>query len=55
MLPNIFESHGEFCAKHPWEVIVGVFTLTACMLSMDNSAGAVNGYYARSEVSKCLG
>lgn len=44
MLANIFENHGEFCAKHPWEVIVGVLTITACMLSMDKSAAAVNAY-----------
>ena len=55
MLANIFENHGEFCAKHPWEVIVGVLTITACMLSMDKSAVAASAYSnLRSEVSNLI-
>ncbi|XP_065220227.1 3-hydroxy-3-methylglutaryl-coenzyme A reductase isoform X2 [Planococcus citri] len=55
MLANIFENHGEFCAKHPWEVIVGVLTITACMLSMDKSAAAANAYNSlRSEETNAV-
>ncbi|XP_022901116.1 3-hydroxy-3-methylglutaryl-coenzyme A reductase-like [Onthophagus taurus] len=35
MTSTFFRKHGEFCATHPWEVIVAIFTLTACMLTMD--------------------
>uniref|UniRef100_A0A1B6EGS7 3-hydroxy-3-methylglutaryl coenzyme A reductase n=1 Tax=Clastoptera arizonana TaxID=38151 RepID=A0A1B6EGS7_9HEMI len=41
MLVRMFRAHGEFCASHPWEVIVGTLTLTACMLSMDKSSGQI--------------
>lgn len=37
MFDNIFGGIGKGCASHPWEVIVGVLTVTACMLSMDKS------------------
>lgn len=42
---RLFRAHGEFCASHPWEVIVALITFTACMLSVDNgkSAGANSG------------
>lgn len=36
MATQLFRSYGEFCASHPWEVIVGTLTLTACMLTLDN-------------------
>ncbi|XP_018901308.2 3-hydroxy-3-methylglutaryl-coenzyme A reductase [Bemisia tabaci] len=36
MVANYFLRHGQFCASHPWEVIVATFTLTACMLAMDS-------------------
>ncbi|XP_039275950.1 3-hydroxy-3-methylglutaryl-coenzyme A reductase [Nilaparvata lugens] len=36
MLVRLFRRHGEFCASHPWEVIVGTLTLTACILSLDD-------------------
>lgn len=32
---RLFRAHGEFCASHPWEVIVSLITLTACMLFVD--------------------
>lgn len=32
---HFFRAHGEFCASHPWEVIVALITFTACMLSVD--------------------
>ncbi|XP_046662046.1 3-hydroxy-3-methylglutaryl-coenzyme A reductase isoform X2 [Homalodisca vitripennis] len=35
MLVRLFRAHGDFCASHPWEVIVATLTLTACMLSVD--------------------
>lgn len=38
MFGNIFGGIGKGCASHPWEVIVGVLTVTACMLSMDKTA-----------------
>ncbi|XP_050525133.1 3-hydroxy-3-methylglutaryl-coenzyme A reductase isoform X2 [Daktulosphaira vitifoliae] len=37
MFDNIFGGIGKGCASHPWEVIVGVLTITACMLSMDKT------------------
>nr|AKO63319.1 3-hydroxy-3-methylglutaryl coenzyme A reductase 2 [Leptinotarsa decemlineata] len=35
MSARFFYAHGEFCASHPWEVIVATITLTACMLTVD--------------------
>ncbi|CAH1158637.1 unnamed protein product [Phyllotreta striolata] len=35
MWARFFSAHGEFCASHPWEVIVATLTLTACMLTLD--------------------
>ncbi|CAG9816665.1 unnamed protein product [Phaedon cochleariae] len=35
MSSRFFRAHGEFCASHPWEVIVATLTLTACMLTVD--------------------
>lgn len=37
MFDNIFGGLGKGCASHPWEVIVSVLTVTACMLSMDEA------------------
>lgn len=37
MFDNIFGGIGKGCASHPWEVIVGVLTVTACMVSMDKT------------------
>ncbi|XP_060537391.1 3-hydroxy-3-methylglutaryl-coenzyme A reductase isoform X2 [Cylas formicarius] len=34
-MANLFRAHGEFCATHPWEVIVATVTLTVCMLTLD--------------------
>jgi len=39
MLAHVFEKHGRFCAGHPLEVIVTIFTLTACMLNVDTGSG----------------
>lgn len=36
MAADYFWRHGEFCASHPWEVIVATLTLTACMLAVDS-------------------
>ncbi|KAJ8923802.1 hypothetical protein NQ315_010384 [Exocentrus adspersus] len=35
MATRVFLAHGEFCASHPWEVIVATLTLTACMWTVD--------------------
>lgn len=37
MMGRLFRAHGGFCASHPWEVIVALLTLTACMLTVDKS------------------
>lgn len=37
MIGRFFRAHGEFCASHPWEVIVALLTITACMLTVDKS------------------
>ena len=36
---NIFRAHGQFCASHPWEVIVGTVTATICMMSVGMFTG----------------
>lgn len=41
MLAHVFEKHGRFCAGHPLEVIVTIFTLTACMYNMETGSGQV--------------
>lgn len=38
-LTDIFKAHGQFCATHPWEVIVGTVTLTICMMSVSMFTG----------------
>uniref|UniRef100_A0A8D9BX45 3-hydroxy-3-methylglutaryl coenzyme A reductase n=1 Tax=Cacopsylla melanoneura TaxID=428564 RepID=A0A8D9BX45_9HEMI len=43
MLVRLFRRHGELCASHPWEVIVGVACLTSCLLCVDKGAGAPGG------------
>lgn len=35
MIGRLFRAHGEFCASHPWEVIVALLTVTACVLTVD--------------------
>ncbi|ALC47805.1 Hmgcr [Drosophila busckii] len=37
MIGRLFRAHGEFCASHPWEVIVALLTITACMLTVDKT------------------
>ncbi|ESO88291.1 hypothetical protein LOTGIDRAFT_126248 [Lottia gigantea] len=34
MLSSLFRAHGQFCATHPWEVIIGTVTITLCLMSM---------------------
>ena len=36
---NLFKAHGQFCASHPWEVIVSTVTATICMMSVGMFAG----------------
>ncbi|KAM8707214.1 hypothetical protein ACLKA7_011329 [Drosophila subpalustris] len=40
MIGRLFRAHGEFCASHPWEVIVALLTITACMLTVDKAGTA---------------
>lgn len=35
MVSRYFRAHGQFCASHPWEVIVATLTLTVCMLTVE--------------------
>ncbi|XP_071439228.1 3-hydroxy-3-methylglutaryl-coenzyme A reductase [Hetaerina americana] len=42
MLSRVFRAHGDFCASHPWEVIVATLTLTACMLSVGPPAATTS-------------
>lgn len=35
---RLFRAHGEFCASHPWEVIVALVTLTACIITFDKGS-----------------
>lgn len=37
---RLFRAHGEFCASHPWEVIVALVTLTACIITFDKGTSA---------------
>lgn len=37
---RLFRAHGEFCASHPWEVIVALITFTACMFSVDKGSSS---------------
>ena len=37
MATRVFYAHGEFCATHPWEVIVATLTLTVCLLTVDQN------------------
>ncbi|XP_018331654.1 3-hydroxy-3-methylglutaryl-coenzyme A reductase [Agrilus planipennis] len=40
MASTLFYKHGEFCAAHPWEVIVAILTLTGCMFSVEQQYAA---------------
>lgn len=42
MIGRLFRAHGEFCASHPWEVIVALLTITACMLTVDKSTTSLD-------------
>ena len=44
-LARYFRAHGQFCARHPWEVIVSVVTLTVCMLSIGVLSGGKVGTF----------
>lgn len=39
---RLFRAHGEFCASHPWEVIVALITFTACMFSVDKGSSSAH-------------
>lgn len=34
-----YAKYGRFCARHPWEIIVSIVTLTVCILSMSFISG----------------
>lgn len=38
----MYRLHGEFCANHPWEVIVATLTLGTCLFTIDTK-----GYFSR--------
>ncbi|KAJ8303903.1 hypothetical protein KUTeg_017486 [Tegillarca granosa] len=40
MVSRLFQVHGHFCAAHPWEVIIGTFTVTMCLMSMHMFTGS---------------
>lgn len=42
-LGRYFRAHGQFCARHPWEVIVSVVTLTVSVLSIGVLSGGKVG------------
>ena len=42
-LSRYFRGHGEFCARHPWEVIVTAVTLTVSVLSIGVLSGGKVG------------
>ncbi|BFY97963.1 hypothetical protein BsWGS_01004 [Bradybaena similaris] len=33
MLSQLFDAHGQLCASHPWEVLIGTLTLTTSLMS----------------------
>ncbi|XP_041373014.1 3-hydroxy-3-methylglutaryl-coenzyme A reductase-like isoform X2 [Gigantopelta aegis] len=39
MLSRLFRAQGQFCASHPWEVIIGTVTTTLCLMSMSMFTG----------------
>lgn len=39
-MSQLYRLYGEFCATHPWEVIVAVVTLTTCLLTVDQKQTA---------------
>ncbi|KAK2818660.1 hypothetical protein Q5P01_024221 [Channa striata] len=40
MSARLFRLHGLLVASHPWEVIVGTFALTICLVSMNSLTGS---------------
>uniref|UniRef100_A0A0B7BAU7 3-hydroxy-3-methylglutaryl coenzyme A reductase n=1 Tax=Arion vulgaris TaxID=1028688 RepID=A0A0B7BAU7_9EUPU len=34
MLSHLFNAHGQLCASHPWEVLIGTITITISLMSM---------------------
>ncbi|XP_017084104.2 3-hydroxy-3-methylglutaryl-coenzyme A reductase [Drosophila eugracilis] len=57
MIGRLFRAHGEFCASHPWEVIVALLTITACMLTVDknNTLDASSGLGAATASAAAAG
>lgn len=48
MAARVFRAHGEFCATHPWEVIVATLTLTACLLTLDRQQSNADAAFHKS-------
>lgn len=55
MSSQLFGAHGEFCATHPWEVIVATLTLTACLLTVDKQQQQYNQQQTASSIKYCTG
>ena len=48
-MSRVFRLYGEFCATHPWEVIVAVITLTTCLLTVDQKQTDTDSHAKRSQ------
>lgn len=48
---RLFRAHGEFCASHPWEVIVALVTLTACIITFDKGSGGADPFQSSARSS----
>ncbi|GBP34354.1 3-hydroxy-3-methylglutaryl-coenzyme A reductase [Eumeta japonica] len=40
---HVWGAHGEFCARHQWEVIVATLALLACAASVERRTARING------------
>lgn len=54
-MARIFRAHGEFCATHPWEVIVATLTITACLLTLDRQQNADTTFQKSPTYKYCSG
>lgn len=50
-MSRVFRIYGEFCATHPWEVIVAVITSTTCFLTIDKTPSTL----ASKKPPSCIG
>ncbi|KAK5639546.1 hypothetical protein RI129_012038 [Pyrocoelia pectoralis] len=49
-----FQAHGEFCAAHPWEVILAVVTVTICLFTVEQSHSSSSQKIAVSDCACCI-